>query len=230
MVSSCHRSTCTSRVIHVMLRPLISLRPVLSTTERCMLPMGCFSSKPAPDTSQPSPRQLPPPTSVPQQTQYRGENTELRQGYSPLDLLPQRPDPTPVPATPVHRPEESIPDPPQSDRKQSQKPRSSRPSFPLVSPGMSRAAPGKPLLEPGSSNHSSHSRPIARAASMDNARYGAPRAPPSSFGGGGHVGMDLDARGRPRADPATTGNDTRPFLLPSVREVLPEGFRYVFRS
>ena len=195
--------------------------------------MGCFASKAAPDTSQPSPRQPPPPTGVPQQTQYRGENTEHRQGYqasSPPVPPPPRPDPTPVPATPVHRPDEFIPDPPQSDRKSSQKPRSSRPSFPLVSPGMSRAAPGKPLLEPGSSNHSSHSRPIARAASMDNARYGAPRAPPSSFGGGGHVGMDLDARGRPRADPATTGNDTRPFLLPSVREVLPEGFRYVFRS
>ena len=195
--------------------------------------MGCFASKAAPDTSQPSPRQPPPPTGVPQQTQYRGENTEHRQGYqasSPPVPPPPRPDPTPVPATPVHRPDEFIPDPPQSDRKSSQKPRSSRPNFPPVSPGMSRAASAKPLLEPGSSYHSSHSRPMARAASMDNARYGAPRAPPSSFGGGGHVGMDLDRR--TRADPkraATTGNNTRPFLLPTVREVLPEGFRYVFR-
>ena len=219
--------------------------------------MGCFASKPAPATSQPSPRQPSPPTGVPQQTQYRGENTEHRRGYqasSPPVPPSQRPDPTPEPVTPVHRPDESIPDPPQSDRKPSQKPRSSRPNYPPVSPGMSRAASEKPfdnarggwpisegetsqkpLPEPGSSNRSSHLRPISRAASMDthNARYGTPRAPPSSFGRSGHA--DTDSRARPRADPkraattlATTGNNTRS-LLPTVREVLPEGFRYALR-
>ena len=68
-----------------------------------------------------------------------------------------------------------------------------------------------------------------------NARYRVSPAPPSSFGGGGHVGIDLDSRARPRADPkrtattlATTGNNTR-LLLPTVREVLPDGFRYALR-
>ena len=222
--------------------------------------MGCFASKPVAYAPQPSPRQPPPPTGVPQQTQSRGENIELRQSYgaSPPPVSPPRgPDATAVPVKSVPT-DESIPapNPPQSDRQPSQNPppRSNRPDRPPVSPGISRAtsAPASiggwrasegamswdPLPESGSLNFSSHLRTIYRSASMDayhNAIYRAPRAPPSSFGHGGHIGIDLDSRARPRADPkraattlATTGNNSRSFL-PTVREVLPDGFRYVLR-
>ena len=227
--------------------------------------MGCFSSKPVANTSQPSPRQPPPPTGVPQQTQSRGENVEHRQGYgaSPPPVSPPRgSDATAVPAKSVPT-DESIPalNPPQSDRQQSQKPppRSSRPDLPPKLPPASQTitrttsvlhfdsarrvdwaisegeTSRKPLHESGGSNPSPSLRPISRTASVDthhNARHRAPRAPPTSFGRGGHVGMDLNSQAGPRAGPtraATTGNNTRPSLLPTVQEVLPEGFRYAHR-
>jgi hypothetical protein len=216
--------------------------------------MGCFSSKPSID-----PPQDPPPTRVSQQTQSKGETlnfdrmTRLRLR---LSHLLKDPNPTAVPAKPVH-PDEPItaPNPPQLDRKPSQKPpsRSDRSKFPPLSPGISRAASAlpfdsarrgdwpiseretsrKPLPEPGSSNHSSSSRHMSRSASMDthNTRYRTSPAPPSSFGNGGRVDMDLESRAGPRADPrrvATTGNNPRSFR-PTVREVLPDGFRYALR-
>ena len=93
----------------------------------------------------------------------------------------------------------------------------------------------KLLPESGGSNPSPFLRPISRTASVGthhNTRHRAPPVPPSSFGRGGHVDMDLNSQAGPRAGPtraATTGNNTRPSLLPTVREVLPEGFRYVLR-
>jgi hypothetical protein len=216
--------------------------------------MGCLSSKPSIDTSH-----SPPPTGASQQTQSNGGNIELRQvnqASSPPVPPPQRPDPTPVPDKPVH-PDEFIPAPypPQLDRKSSQKPppRSDRSKLPPVSKGISRTTSAlhfdgprrgdwqtsegessrKPLPESGSSNPSSSSRPMSRSASVDthNPRYRDTRAPPSSFGGGDHFGMDLDVRAGPRAvsrRAATSGNNTRSFL-PTVREVLPVGFRYALR-
>ena len=221
--------------------------------------MGCFSSKPVAYAPQPSLPQPPPPTGVPQQTRSKGENIELRQGYgaSPSPVSPPRgPNATAVPAKSVPT-DESIPalNPPQSDRQQSQKPppRSSRPD--LVSQAITRTTSAlhfdsarrgdwsisegetsrKPLHESGGSNPSPSLRPILRTAFGDthhNARHRAPRAPPSSFGRGGHVGMDLNSQAGPRAVPkrvATTGNNTGPSLLPTVQEVLPEDFRYAFR-
>ena len=95
--------------------------------------------------------------------------------------------------------------------------------------------PWKPLPESSRSNPLSFPRPMSRSYSDNthrNARYRAPRAPPLSFGRGGYVDMDLDSRAGPRADPkraVATGYNTRSFLLPTVREVLPEDFRYVLR-
>ena len=203
---------------------------------------------------------------LPPMREVLGENTELRQDHqaSSLPVLPpQGYDTTPVPANRVH-PDGSIPvpNPPQSDRQQSQKPppKSSSPDLPPKLPPASQAitrttsalhfdsarrgdwpisegeTSRKPLPESGSSNPSPSLRPISRTASVDthhNARHSAPRAPPSSFGRGGHVGMDLNSQAGLRADPkrvaATTGNNTRPSLLPTVQEVLPEGFRYALR-
>jgi hypothetical protein len=172
-------------------------------------------------------------------------------------LVPQEPDATPLPAKPVH-PDRTVPVlmRPQSETKPSIKPPPrSRSNFPPVSPGISRTTSAlhfdgptrgdrqifegetswKLLPETSSSiPSSSTSRPIARSASMDthNARYGASRMPPSSFGSSGRVGQGLEFRARPRADPkrtATTGHNTTNSFLPTVREVLPDGFRYALR-
>jgi hypothetical protein len=219
--------------------------------------MGCFSSKPTIDPSQP-----PPPTRASQQTQSKGEDIELRphnQTSSPPVPPLRRPDATSVPDKQVH-PDGSIsaPNPPQLDRRPSQNPspRVDRSKFPPVSKGISRTTSAlhfdgstrggwqtsegessqKPLPESGSSNHSSSSRAMSRSASMDtrhDARYRPPRAPPSSFGNSGTL-QDLDSRTGPRAGSkraATTGHNTvtRSFLPATVREVLPDGFRYALR-
>ncbi|KAN0136292.1 hypothetical protein V8E53_005897 [Lactarius tabidus] len=84
----------------------------------------------------------------------------------------------------------------------------------------------KPLPESGR-----FSRPMSRSVSLDtfhnSTRYRTPLALPSPSVGGGHSGTVLDSQAGPRAAPkraATSGNH-RPFL-PTVREVLPDGFRF----
>ena len=82
----------------------------------------------------------------------------------------------------------------------------------------------------------SYSMVTPRTSARAGARHRASVAPPSSFSVSDHRvegGIDIpDRRASPRAAvkrSATRGNNTGS-LLPMVREVLPESFRYVFRS
>ena len=82
----------------------------------------------------------------------------------------------------------------------------------------------------------SYSMVTPRTSARAGARHRASVAPPSSFSVSDHRvegGIDIpDRRASPRAAvkrSATRGNNTGS-LLPTVREVLPEGFRYVLRS
>ena len=97
---------------------------------------------------------------------------------------------------------------------------------------LSRSSPSSS----GQPRSRSHSMITPRTSARNGVRHRASVAPPSSFSVGDHrveSGTDIpDRRASPRAAvkrSATRGNNTGS-LLPTVREVLPEGFRYVLRS
>lgn len=191
------------------------------------------------------PRHLPPPTDHVSQSKA----TELRQGSPPPVQLRQGSGVSLLLAKPV-RPVELTPAsiPPRS-KKLPPRPGSLNPTpvsrRPASSFFGSTILEDSPVSEGGTSRYSpsSSAQPRSRSFSMvtprTSARAGARDkasvTPSSSFSGGDRGvgrGIDIpDRRGSPRAAvkrSATRGNNTEP-LLPTVREVLPEGFRYVLR-
>ncbi|KAI9438752.1 hypothetical protein H4582DRAFT_195796 [Lactarius indigo] len=210
--------------------------------------MGSCCSSPKPSSDSSSPRT----GDIPHQPQTTEQASNPQRGVTTVS--PQEPDETFEPAKKV-QPSEPIPTPTpsQSDRNASQKSRSSRldhPSTPRRSTSAypsfdsERMGPSVTVGEPsrGGSRHPSSRHKVDRSFSAtpyDGARYGPSPAPvvvsSSSYRGGharGHqqqngVEPALDRRLASRAaqkQAVARGNNTG---FPStVREVLPEGFRF----
>jgi hypothetical protein len=204
---------------------------------------NCFSNTSTDPSS-------PPPTGpVPQQPQSNGQAFELQPG-PPLSVSPRGPDATLVLTHPVQPDESTLaPIPSQLDKETPQNPplRLGRSNVAPYPRHLSRSASvyddaktGHWPVSEGETSHESResnpSFPLQRSVSVDtphnSARYGASpspgAAPPSSFKGRGHRDQNgVGTAAVPRVG-ASRGNRTG--SLPStVREVLPDGFRYALR-
>ncbi|KAH8979093.1 hypothetical protein EDB92DRAFT_427150 [Lactarius akahatsu] len=212
--------------------------------------MGSCCSSPKPSSDSLSPRT----GGVPHQPQPNGQVSEPRRDVTPVS--PQERDATLEPAK-SNQHGEPIPTstPPQSDENTSQKPpsRSGRQNLPSpphrstsAYPSFDNARMGPLIVEEPSHESSGSRHPSSRhkmKRSYSETPYGPPQVPtgaPSSSSRGGHfrghkqqkgVELTLDPRLAPRTTPkqaVARGNNTRSFPS-TVREVLPDGFRYVLR-
>jgi hypothetical protein len=197
--------------------------------------MGVCSSKTSPSISQSSPG-----TRVSQRRQSNGETIGPRQGNrasSEPVPPPQGPDATLVPASSVQV-NESTParilshKPPTRSGTSNVPPVSRRPASAYATAGIGDwpASEGETSRKPLSkSDRHSRSKSFSVVAPRNSAGDGARSSKAGEHRDKSGIGIVLNRRAGPRAAvkrSATRGNNTGP-LLPTVREVFPDNFRYV---